>query len=415
MKKVLSLVALLLALALLGLLMSQRRKAAGAEHALQEAYLSALGEATELMEDLTLSMEKALISQDAAQTALMLGNIRQSANAIGRALSFLPLPQEALSPAMTLVDSLSEESERLTLLLVRNGSLSMEDRAALKAQLSACALLDGQLATAQQDVLEGRLSFDRVVHASEAPTAAPGASVLPDAKGLPRTKVTEGQALTLAKDFVGAERVTGLESAPNVTNGIMPAWGVTVQTADLQLNLEVTRIGGKVLLMVPETAGFPVVQTSAQCVEAAQRFLDTRALTGMLPIWQQRYDGMCVITFVATQNDILLYPDRITVQVRMDTAEVVGLEARSYWLNHTPRRLPQPALSKDEAWQLLSSELTVQDGRLCVIPHNGGEALCWQFTAVMNDETYLIYIDAQTGYELALEKYVMLEDGMMPA
>lgn len=410
-----SLIALLSATAVLGtLLLVQWRRAASAEHALRETYLSALGESTELMEDLTLSMEKALISRDAAQTALLLGRIRQNADVVRRSLAFLPLEHDALAPAMTLVQALSEDAQELMLLLIRNGSLTDDDRSALEAHLSACLLLEGQLATAQQDVLTGRLSFHEVVQ-SVGTTAQP-ASRQPDAKGLPLgVEVTEGQALSIARDFVGTERVTGLQSAPDTANGLMPAWGVTVQTGDLQLNLEVTRMGGKVLLMSPETADFPIVKSVEQCIEAAQGFLDTRSLAGMLPIWQEMYGGMCVITFAATQNGILLYPDRITVQVRMDTAEVVGLEARSYWMNHTPRRLADPALSQDQAKQLLSPALTVQSARLCVIPHHNNEALCWQFTAIMNHETYYIYIDAKNGHELALEKLVMLENGMTAA
>lgn len=417
MKRFLPLIAASSAITLLAVLfLFQCHRAAEAEHALHETYLSALGESTERMERLTLSMEKALISRDAEQTAMLLGGIREDADVIHRSLAFLPLSHDALNSTMTLAHTLAEDAQRLTLLLIRNGSLSDDDRAALETHLHACVLLEGQLALAQQDVLNGRIAFSDTVQ-ELAPTGHASAMLqLPDAKGLPRgVEVNQGQALTIAQEFVGVDRVTGLEPAPDVRNGVMPAWGVTIQTEDLQLNLEVTRIGGKVLLMSPETAGFPVRMTVEACIDAAQRFLNARAMTGMTPTWRQIYDGMCVITFVATQNDTLLYPDHITVQVRMDTAEVVGLEARSYWMNHTPRRLDAPAIHQEEARERLSPELTVQDVQLCVIPHDGEERLCWQFTADRGEETFLIYVDAETGRELALEKIVFLENGMTAA
>ena len=58
---------------------------------------------------------------------------------------------------------------------------------------------------------------------------------------------------------------------------------------------------------------------------------------------------------------MLLYPDLLTVQVRMDTLQVVGLEARSYWTNHVRRELSEPALSADEAAAGFAQVTTLDD------------------------------------------------------
>ena len=98
-----------------------------------------------------------------------------------------------------------------------------------------------------------------------------------------------------------------------------------------------------------------------------------------------------------------------------ERAEAVGLEARNYWMNHTPRRLSEPALSEEEARAKLSPEVTEQGARLCIIPQGSSELLCYEFTVTRGDETYLIYIDAATGREAALQKIVMMENGTMAA
>ena len=112
---------------------------------------------------------------------------------------------------------------------------------------------------------------------------------------------------------------------------------------------------------------------------------------------------------------MLLYPDLLTVQVRMDTLQVVGLEARSYWTNHVRRTLPEPSLSADEAALLLSSQAEMRTHRLCLIPEGDGEALCWQFTVTRGGETYFIYLDAQDGREVAIRKVIPLENGSTAA
>ena len=217
--------------------------------------------------------------------------------------------------------------------------------------------------------------------------------------------------MQIAKDFIGADKVRSVAHAPD-TGGVMPAWGVTIQTDDLQLNLEITRRGGKVLLMSPETAAFPVRKTVEECREAALAFLQERGFAQMESPWYQVYDGLCVLTCVNVQRGVLIWPDRVTVQVRMDTAEVVGIEARQYWRNHIPRKLQTPLLTASEARAYLSAEPTA--GRLCLLPYEGQERLCWQFSIQHEDDTYISYIDAMTGRELRLEKVMHLETGAAP-
>ncbi len=395
------------------LLVAQWRRASAAEHTIRETYLSALGESAELMQSLSLDLEKLLVSRDDARCAQLLGSISRSAGDVRRSLALLPLHQEELSPVMAFTGDLALRSAELLGSLVRSDGLTPEKRALLEEDLAQCTLLTGHLVTAQQDVLAGRLSLEQTAPAASAQPQP--VSALPDAKGLPRTEVTAGQAMTIAGQFVGMDRVSEVSSAPHVTGGSIPAWGVTVHTSDLLLNLEVTRIGGKVLLMSPETADFEPLRSEQECISAASAFLESRGFASMEPVWVQGYDGLCVITYASVQESVLIYPDLLTAQVRMDTAEVVGLEARQYWMNHTPRRMTPPALSEDEARAHLSSEVSEQSARLCIIPDAGREILCWEFTVTRGGETYLIFIDAQTGREAALQKIVMLENGATAA
>ena len=131
--------------------------------------------------------------------------------------------------------------------------------------------------------------------------------------------------------------------------------------------------------------------------------------------YYQIYDGLCVLSCVFVQNGVLVWPDRVLVQVRMDTAEVVGIEARSYWKNHIPRRLQSPLLTQSEARASLAPDTAVETARLCLLPHEAQERLCWQFTLSLGEETYISYIDAMNGNELLLEKVMQLEFGSVAA
>ena len=61
------------------------------------------------------------------------------------------------------------------------------------------------------------------------------------------------------------------------------------------------------------------------------------------------YGGMATLSYAAVQDGVLLYPDLVKVQLRLDTLAVVGLEARHYLSSHTRRNSLTPAVSRRQA------------------------------------------------------------------
>ena len=389
---------------------SQRRTAA-AELALTEELHAAVAEASAELETLTLSLDKLLVTTSLRQSARLLSQLILSSDRVQSSLASLPDERGQQSAVLAYLSRLSHLCQTCLADLAEGGGIADEMHADLSDMLSGLRLLQSELAFARQDVLAGEEIAD--LPDTEL-TSPPTALELVSYKALPSREIGSGEAMQLARAFVGEDRVHSIAHAPD-TAGALPAFGLTVQTGDLQLNLEVTRRGGKVLLMSPETASFPMTKTPEQCAAAALAFLKSRGFAEMETTYYQVYDGLCVLTCVYVQSGVLVWPDRVMVQVRMDTAEVVGIEARSYWQNHTPRKLQSPLLTEPEARASLPGHVSVEKARLCLIPCEGQERLCWQFTMTWEDETYISYIDAMNGSELLLEKVMQLEFGQVTA
>ena len=394
---------------LIALNASQRRTAA-AELALTEGTRAAVAEASTELEMLTLSMDKLLVTTSTRQRAKLLSQIVLAADRAQSSISALPDEEGQQAAVLAYLSRLSHLSQNY-LADLAEGDLPDEAHAELSGMLDGLRLLQAELDLARQDMFTGANIAE--LPASEL-TAPPSALELVTYKALPSREIGSGDAMQIAKEFVGMERVHSVAHAPD-TAGALPAFGVTVQTADVQLNLEVTRRGGKVLLMAPETASFAMRKSPEECSASALSFLKSRGFAEMEVPYYQVYDGLCVLTCVYVQNGVLIWPDRVLVQVRMDTAEVVGIEARSYWKNHIPRKLQSPLLSAPEARSALSADVAVDSARLCLLPANGQERLCWQFTVTQEDDTYISYIDAMNGNELLLEKVMQLEFGSVAA
>lgn len=407
-----ALLGVVLVLALSVALMTQLRRAQAAEHTLTETTLAALADAAEEVQALALAVDKLGVAVSPTQQAALLHKAVLSADRARHSLTLLPAGPQAAAPMLAFLARLSDAAGTLLTRLGSGLPVTGGDMDAFTASQAELSLLHAELSLGLSALLDGEPFSDALP--PSALTPSPSAAELAEYRALPSAAVGSGEALQIARDFVGTQRVTSVAAAPN-TAGALPTYGVTVQTQDVQLNLEITQRGGKVLMMSPETAGFSMTRTVDECRQAASDFLASRGFVSMSAAWYQVYDGLCVLTFAHEQDGALIWPDRVVVQVRMDTAEVVGLEARSYWKNHTPRNPGSPLLSSEEASAALSPAAEVESVRPAVILAGAQERLCWQFTVTHNDERYVCFIDATTGRELLLEKVMQLEYGSVPA
>lgn len=389
----------------------QAGRARQAETTLRELYASAMHESHEEMNALALHMEKLLLTADPARAAEHLHAISAAAGDVRQCLSVLPMPHEALASTLAYANELEYYTASLLTEVVSGGALPQSAQALLTEQLAACTRLSGQLALTDGDFAALKHLADRDGGMEYPPlnAAQPGPP-----RGLPEGDVTQEEAELIAQQFVGPDRVVSTRSAPGTT-GLMPAYGVSIQTEDVLLNLEVTRQGGKVLWMMPETAAFPETQSIEACRQAAADFLLARDFPPMAEAGHLLYDGLCVFSFAPVQEGVVLYPDLLKVQIRMDTAQVVGFEAHNYWANHTQRALTLPQMTAEEAQKKLSAWVEVDSARLCLLPEGVAETLCYEFAVTYNGMPYLIYLDAATGREVQLLKLVVTPEGTQTA
>lgn len=420
----------------------EAQRAERAERTLEEIYQSALLETAEQIQALSLALEKVLVTGDAAQETRMLHRVSRLAEDIRRNLTLLPLSHEAMAPTLTFANQMAEYAAVLLPELVQQRRLSAEDRGQLEELLTDCTQLGSRLALAQQAMERGGLtllSADGVFaaepsalrrplealgdadHGMQYPTlvydgAFSDARQTGSPRGLPKDTVTQAQALEIARAFVGEERILTVREAP-ATTGRMAAWGVTVDTKDVRLNLEITQQGGRALWMMPETAGFAAVLSPEECQGRAADFLRQRGFGDMEVTFCQQYgDGLLLVCFASVQEEWLLYPDLVKVQVRMDTGEVVGLEAHGYWQNHVQRALPAPGLTAAQVKAHLPQGVVLETApRLCVIPQGGTERRCYECRIRRGEGAYLLYLDTETGKEVELLKLISTSEGVLTA
>lgn len=177
--------------------------------------------------------------------------------------------------------------------------------------------------------------------------------------------------------------------------------------------VDVARNGGfLVQLLNGRNVGSPTLDLD-RAKQIGEAFLNSVGYTGMQATYGQVQDGTATVAYAYRDNGVLIYPDQIKVKVALDNGEVLAVDARQYLLSHHPRTLPRPALSPVEAEEKLRPELSVQRVQLALIPNlsGTGEILTYEFLSAFGQETYLVYINAETGAEEQLLQQVQTDGG----
>ena len=405
-------------------------RAANTRRTLEDAYARHLLETQEQLQAISTQLAKMQVAQNARTRVELLSAVSRQADGVVGALTALPLSHAAMSDTITFCNQLSEYTLGLALLAASGDETAQEDLNQLAELKNHCTLLLGRLAVSDQDMVQ-RSAPGSVFYADAAADARPLEQVAdPDhgmaypsmiydgafsdarrtgtPRGLNPTQVDQLTAVEITRSYLGEDRVK--TAVPGVSaGGALPCHGVTVTLNDgLVLNAEVTRQGGQMLWIMPEHASFEPRLTLEECTQTAQTFLQKHGYAAMEASYYQVYDGLAVIHFAALQDGVILYPDQLKLQIRMDTGEVVGLESNQYLMNHTRRTNLTPAFTQEQALERVSPQLAVERVRLCVIPEGDGERLCYEVTGDYDQQTYMVYVDAATGEEADV---LMLMDG----
>ncbi|NLB73069.1 MAG: germination protein YpeB [Firmicutes bacterium] len=227
--------------------------------------------------------------------------------------------------------------------------------------------------------------------------------------GIPGPEISTDDAILIAMKFAGysiqegarGEVIAKIASEPESYRvEITPPRGpVSKAWADVSVR------GGRVLWMYRDSPIGPETITPAIAVDAAKAFLASHGFQDMREISRRDYQGVSAIGFAYEQNGVVIYPDYVVVRVALDDGLIDGFEGTNYQIFHRVRPLKEPGLSEAEARERLNPRLTVIGSRLAVILDDFyQEKLVYEFRCKLEKDTYLVYVNAETGEEEEVKK-----------
>ena len=387
-------------------------------------------ETCELTEGMAVNFRKLLVAGETGQIQTLLNDTALQTQGALTNLALLPLGQETVAGTLKFINQAGDFSAALSAKLGSGGMITETDYETI-AELSRTAAAF----SAGMSQLLNRYESGEAVFSAEDFDASGAESLYPltnpaaqypvllydgpfsdgraggDFKALKGlTELTEPQARAALTRYLGeGAHLTYIgESAIPVR-----CYEYAAAIGDYRLTAGVTCAGGEVLYILSDGGVAETNLTQPQAAAAARAFLAAHGYGEMEMSYASLFDGILTVNFAAVQDGIILYPDLVKVQVSMADGAVVGLEAANYLMNHVRRAIAPPALSEAEALDRIGGALTPVSARLCVIPENDSEYLCYEITATAGEDTFLAYIDAQTGAERELMQVIRDENGAL--
>lgn len=413
----------MLLIAVLSFAVAQTRALNAANARIDAMVQKAFYETCELTEGMAVNFRKLLVAGERGQMQALLNETALQTQGAMSDLALLPLGQETVSATLKFINQAGDFARALSVKLGNGGTLTEQDHETLRTLSETAAGFSVSLARLLDRYEKGEAVFDGASEAAGQENLAPITSpageypvLLYDGpfsdgrsdgdfktlRGL--AEVDEPTARQRLTAFLGQQvqdvRLTGEGSVP------VDCYEYSLQMGDYRLSAGVTKAGGEVLYLLCDSDVGDVNITQDAAVDAARAFLLARGYGTMEMSYMSLFDGILTVNFAAVQDGVVLYPDLVKVQVSMRDGAVIGLEPAGYLMNHVQRVIEIPKITEEEALMRIGGALTAEGARLCVIPENDAEYLCYEIAATDGAGSFLVYIDAMTGVERELMQVV---------
>jgi len=218
--------------------------------------------------------------------------------------------------------------------------------------------------------------------------------------------ITAEDAKRKAADFLGLKDTTGMKTVENGADTDFTTYTVTVPTQNQTARqLEFTKKGGKLVYFLTERDIPNKIVDIDGAVEAGTDFLKEHGYDGMRAVSYDEYNNVASIVFARVVNGVTVYPEKVTVKVALDDAEVTGLSAGELLYHPTTEKIGEPSMTEADARKLLNPNFKVKDASLAIIRNDmEEEVLCYEFLGSINGGDYRIYFNADNGFEEKIER-----------
>ena len=404
--------------------------------AMENKYNMAFYELVDYIQNVEVYLAKSLISTSPEHGAENLTNVWREASLAQSQLAQLPLSSNELENASKFLNQVSDYSYSLSRKNMSGEGLSEEDLNNIKELHQYSVDLENTINQLSTDLYNGRIKWSDLNNTNPtAGFATEVSSITQDSfssleenfheyagliydgafsehltsnekKGLTGEEIDEEQAKKIVEQFYGQQNISEIISNGYSENADIPSYDFNVRIKDTNTaTISISKQGGHIIFANYNKNVNTELITQEQADEIGKNFLEQHGYTNMKETYYYKQSGIVTINYAYYQTasdgkQVVMYPDLIKLKLALDDGSVLGIETSGYLNCHYEREIPTNIISKDEAKKILNSDLEIISENLAIIPTEWQtEILCWEFKGKVEDNEFLVYINAQTGKE----------------
>lgn len=275
--------------------------------------------------------------------------------------------------------------------------------------------MDVEIALAQEEkqmdntIIDGFKTIDKKVEEFPEIDWGPNINYLEEkkkekGKNLKGKTVSAEDAKNKAISFLGISLSDNIEVNKSGKGSDYEVYSILIKNKNT-VHLDVTKVGGHVTWMIINREIKEKKLSTQQTIDKGNEFLKNHQYTSMIPVRIDQYNNSIIINYAYQQDNVVIYPDMISLKIALDNGEVIGFQSSEYIFNHKKRNIPSPKITKESLKNKVNPNLNITSIRQVLIEDfNGKEILTYEVTGEIGKNTYRIYINAITGIEEEIQK-----------
>lgn len=241
---------------------------------------------------------------------------------------------------------------------------------------------------------------------------------------IPRVKnekeVSQADAEKSARNIIGNDRIESIELQSGSGNYVIDTFRFNVlikgrKDKNENIICEISKNGGKVVYLIDsKKIGEPLIDIN-KAVEVGSKYLSDIGYKNMKATYTLNYENTAVISYIYVKDKVSVYPEQIKLKVSLEDGSITGIESEKYLVSHYENRsIPKPKISEATARQRVSKKLNITAVNLAIVPsETNKEVLCYEFSGNYNGDSFVIYINAETGYEQKIIQIINTPNGAL--
>ena len=402
--------------------------------AMESIYSKSFYQAVEQVDNIDLNLSKALATNDKGALQTYLVDLAINSELAENDIQQLPLQDESKYYTTKLINQIGDYAKHLNQKLINGQEITGQDKSNLRSLYNSNKTVKESLQIminkmspdysfrSMVDGGNGNIvieNFNQLQHLSvqypELIYDGPFSDGVDRAeiKGLTGEVITKNQAKDIYTQIFAEYNLKDVQLVGETTADI-ETFNVQATCNGDNLYAQISKKGGKLVMFAYAGSCQKVNYQEDSAIEKATEFLSGLDITDMKAVWINLANNVYTINFAYQQKGVIVYSDLIKVRVCAQTNMVIGLEATTYYTNHTQREVGKATLSQESAQNKINQEIEVETCRLAIVPiGKKTEKLCYEFSGEFDGDTYYVYIDANTGRQVELFKVINSTEGTM--